>query len=148
MENKSMSSHCRLNDEGLFNLLGGVFEEATGDRVVVTMNADGRHHQPFGLVHGGVYCCIVETAASTGAAIWSVEQGNYGIVGVSNTTDFLRPHRRGLMKAIATPIQRSRIQQLWEVVITRDTDGRELSRGKVRLQNLLDPALVQEERTH
>lgn len=124
--------------QGLFHLLGGEFEELTGDRVVVTMDADERHHQPFGLVHGGAYCVIVETAASVGAAMWAIERGHFGAVGVSNSTDFLRSHRTGPMTAVATPIHRGRTQQLWEVVITRDRDGKELSRGRVRLQNLLD----------
>ena len=127
---------------GLFDLLGGEFEEFSEDRVVAVMDPDRRHHQPYGLVHGGVYCVIVESVASVGASIWALGRGHAGAVGVSNSTDFLRSHREGPMRSVGTPLHRGRTQQLWEVVITRESDGKELARGKVRLQNLLDPAVI------
>ena len=129
-------------DAGLFHLLGGELDELTSSRVVVTMPADDRHHQPFGLVHGGIYCVIVETAASVGASLYAVEQGHMAAVGVSNSTDFLRSHREGLMRAVATPIHQGRTQQLWTVSVTRDEDGKELASGRVRLQNLIDPKVI------
>ena len=33
-------------------------------------------HQPYGIVHGGVHCSLVESAASIGAALWFGERGN------------------------------------------------------------------------
>jgi acyl-coenzyme A thioesterase PaaI-like protein len=29
--------------------------------------ADERHHQPWGIVHGGLYATVIETFATTGA---------------------------------------------------------------------------------
>ena len=55
------------------------------------------HHQPFGITHGGVYCVAVETAASVGAGYWYGERGQ--VVGVSNSTEFLRPVRDGELTA-------------------------------------------------
>lgn len=123
-------------DTGLFHLLGGGIEEMSSARVVLTMPADERHLQPFGLVHGGVYCALVETAASFGASVYAMEHGHFAAVGVSNTTDFLRSHRGGLMRAEATPIHQGRTQQLWNVSVTRAGDGKELATGRVRLQNI------------
>jgi 1,4-dihydroxy-2-naphthoyl-CoA hydrolase len=127
---------------GLFGDLGAEYEEISADRVVGVLDIETRHHQPYGLVHGGVYCALVETTASTGAALWAFGRGYLGAVGVSNTTDFLRSHRTGRIRAVATPIRRGRLQQLWEVAVTRDSDGAELARGKVRMQNLVDPEVI------
>ena len=118
---------------GLVALLGLKFDEVSGDRVVIRWQVRPELHQPFGIQHGGVYCSVVETAASVGGSIWLGDKGQ--VVGVSNQTDFLRAVRDGELTAIGTPVHRGRSQQLWQVEIT-DADGRLVSRGQVRLQNL------------
>lgn len=118
---------------GLVALLGLKFDEVSGDRVVIRWQVRPELHQPFGIQHGGVYCSVVETAASVGGSIWLGDRGQ--VVGVSNQTDFLRAVRDGELTAVGTPVHRGRSQQLWQVEIT-DADGRLVSRGQVRLQNL------------
>jgi acyl-coenzyme A thioesterase PaaI-like protein len=59
-----------------------------------------------------------------------------GCVGVSNQTDFLRSTRDGVLLGSATPIHRGRTQQLWQVTVTRQEDGKLVARGQVRLQNI------------
>jgi 1,4-dihydroxy-2-naphthoyl-CoA hydrolase len=122
---------------GLVGLLGLEFTELTADRVVIEWQTRPEHHQPFGIVHGGVYCSVVETAASIGGQAWLGERGQ--VVGVSNQTDFLRAVREGRLIAVASPVHRGRLQQLWVVEIT-DEAGRLVSRGQVRLQNIDDSA--------
>ena len=94
------------------------------------------HQQPYGVVHGGVYCTLIETLASTGAALWAMEQGMAGAVGLSNKTDFLRATTEGVLLGKATPIHRGRTQQLWQVDVTREADGKLVAQGQVRLQNV------------
>ncbi len=118
--------------------LGLVLYEATADRVTARLDVAPRHTQPYGVVHGGVYCSIVESLASVGAATWAMEQGMVGVVGVHNSTDFLRSTREGELFGEACPVHRGRTQQLWEVVIQVDGTERVLARGQVRLQNLRD----------
>jgi len=113
--------------------LGLEFAEVTADRVVGSWEAGPKHHQPYGIVHGGVHCSVVETLASVGAATWLGDRGQ--VVGVNNNTDFYRAAREGTMTSTATPIHRGRMQQVW-VVETLDDDGRVIARGQVRLQNL------------
>jgi 1,4-dihydroxy-2-naphthoyl-CoA hydrolase len=115
--------------------LGVELLETTGDRVVATWTAGPRLHQPYGIVHGGAFCSVVETLASIGAAVWLGERGK--VVGVSNSTDFYRAIREGALTSTATPVHRGRSQQVW-VVETVDEDSRLVSRGQVRLQNLTD----------
>ncbi|TNH24611.1 PaaI family thioesterase [Micromonospora orduensis] len=118
---------------GFVALLGLKFEEATADRVVISWPVLPELHQPFGIQHGGVYCSVVETAASVGGSLWLGDRGT--VVGVSNQTDFLRAVRDGELTAVGTPVHRGRSQQLWQVEIT-DADERLVARGQVRLQNL------------
>lgn len=94
------------------------------------------HHQPYGVVHGGVYCTMIETLASTGAALWAIEQGMTGAVGLSNKTDFIRATTGGVLIGRAIPIHRGRTQQLWQVDLTREKDGKLAAHGEVRLQNV------------
>jgi 1,4-dihydroxy-2-naphthoyl-CoA hydrolase len=120
---------------GLDAHLGFEYPEVSGDRVVLTWTIGPEHHQPYGIVHGGVYCAAVESAASIAAAHWLGDRGT--VVGVANHTDFLRALTAGRVTATATPIHRGRSQQLWLVEIT-DDQARLVARGQVRLQNL-DP---------
>jgi uncharacterized protein (TIGR00369 family) len=115
------------------DLLGMRLIDASPDRAVVEWDVTPEQHQPYGILHGGVYCAAVETAASWGAALWYGERGK--VVGVSNTTDFLRSVRGGRLTATATPVHRGRSQQLWQVDVT-DSATRLVARGQVRLQNL------------
>ena len=118
---------------GFFALLGLRFGEASGDRVTVHWQVRPELLQPYGIQHGGVYCSVVETAASVGGGLWLGERGQ--VVGVSNQTDFLRAVGEGELTAVGTPVHRGRSQQLWQVEIT-DATGRLVARGQVRLQNL------------
>jgi 1,4-dihydroxy-2-naphthoyl-CoA hydrolase len=111
------------------------FDERSPTRVVGSVAADERHHQPWGLVHGGLYTAVVETFATTGA-FEAVKDRGQQAVGVSNTTDFLRPHVRGRLDVIATAIHQGRTQRLWQVEIRRPDDDKLVARGQVRLQNI------------
>lgn len=109
--------------------------EADGDKVVLSCRIRPELHQPYGILHGGVYCSLVESAASYGAALWFGDKGN--VVGVSNLTNFIRASREGTLTATATPLQRGRTQQLWQVEIV-DDEGRLAAHGQVRLANIPD----------
>ncbi|HEU5267057.1 MAG TPA: PaaI family thioesterase [Jatrophihabitans sp.] len=118
---------------GLNAALGFQLDEAGPDRVVMSFAIGPQHLQPYGIVHGGVYCALVEASASIGAAAWFGDRGK--VVGVANHTNFLRSTGGGRVVATATPIHRGRSQQLWLVEVADDA-GRPLARGELRLQNL------------
>jgi 1,4-dihydroxy-2-naphthoyl-CoA hydrolase len=109
--------------------------EATGARVTGTVNLGPDQHTPWGVVHGGVYCTVVESAASIGASAAVQDRGQFA-VGVNNNTDFVRPMTAGVLEVVAEPIQQGRTLQLWQVVLTRADDGKLVARGQVRLQNV------------
>jgi len=111
------------------------FDERGPTRVTGSIAADERHHQPWGLIHGGLYTTAIESFATTGAFEAVKDQGMQA-VGVSNLTDFVRPHRGGRLDVVATPIHQGRTQQLWQVEIRRPEDQKLVARGQVRLQNV------------
>ena len=104
----------------------------TPERVEARLDADERHQQPYGILHGGVYCSIVEAVASHGAGQAALAAGQRGVVGVSNQTDFLRSHSRGQLDIVGTPVYTGRSVQLWAVDITRASDGKRVASGRVR----------------
>jgi 1,4-dihydroxy-2-naphthoyl-CoA hydrolase len=110
-------------------------EEIGGEEVRGWIDLDEQHHTPWGVVHGGVYAAAVESAASLGASA-AVKDREQFAVGVNNNTDFLRPVTKGRVDVVAEPIMQGKGQQLWQVVITRAEDGKEVARGQVRLQNV------------
>jgi uncharacterized protein (TIGR00369 family) len=107
--------------------------EVAPDRVVATWTAAEKHHQPYGIVHGGVHASVVETLGSVGSAAWFGDRGK--VVGVNNSTDFYRAVSEGDLTSVATPIHQGRTQQVW-VIETRDADDRLVARGQLRVQNL------------
>jgi 1,4-dihydroxy-2-naphthoyl-CoA hydrolase len=124
-----------MADHEFMRLLEIEFHEQGPTRVSGSIAADERHHQPWGLVHGGLYTTAIESFATVGAYEAVKDEGQMA-VGVSNVTDFLRPHHSGRLNVVATPIQQGRSQQLWQVEIRRPEDQKLVARGQVRLQNI------------
>ena len=125
---------------GWDSALGIRIEEMTPTRVVGYVDIDERHQQAYGIVHGGVWASIVETVGSHGAAAAAHQiTGSMAVVGVANSTDFLRPFRSGRVKATGTPILAGRTQQIWLIEIERADDGKVVARGQLRVQNLPAP---------
>jgi 1,4-dihydroxy-2-naphthoyl-CoA hydrolase len=119
------------------NEIGLVFTELTPDGARAHLEVQPKLLQPMGIVHGGVYCSMIESMASVAAYTWLNANGSGAVVGVNNNTDFLRAIGSGAVYGTATPVHRGRRQQLWLVTIT-DSDDRVVARGQVRLQNLED----------
>ena len=118
--------------------LGLVFTEISPDRTRAQLDVVPKLLQPMGIVHGGVYCSMVESLASVAAYTWLAANGGGSVVGVNNNTDFLRAISSGTVYGATTPVHRGRRQQLWIVTIS-DSDDRLVARGQVRLQNLETP---------
>jgi len=117
--------------------LGIRFTEVTTDRIRAEVDLDAAiHHQPWGSVHGGLYCTLVETLSTLGTALAAVPEGK-APAGLENHTSFVRMVSSGRIFAEATPLQKGRRLHLWQVRIT-DADGRLLAHGTCRLM-LVEP---------
>ena len=113
------------------------FERIDGDGIDASWTAGAESHQPYGIVHGGVHCMVVEGLCSMAAALWLAQdgRGDGRVVGVNNSTDFYRAVSEGRLTSVCRPVHRGRSQQVWTVE-TCDADGKLVARGQVRLQNL------------
>ena len=69
---------------------GLVTDEVTATSVRAHADLDENHHTPWGVVHGGVYATMVESAGSIGASHAVAERGEFA-VGAHNA----RPRRHG-----------------------------------------------------
>ncbi len=121
--------------KGFDSEIGLRYIEVTPDGGSAELEIHDKLLQPWGIMHGGVYCSIVESLASVSGHVWLSENGGGTVVGVNNNTDFLRAISSGTLTAVSTPIHRGRRQQLWLITIT-DGKDRVVARGQVRLQNI------------
>lgn len=126
---------ARFKDlDGFNNHMGFQWVSATPTEVVMEWTVEKHHLQPFGIVHGGVHCGVVESVCSVGAGLAARERGQEGgVVGLENHTSFLRAVREGTkLRARATPLTRGRTTQVWQAEI-RDEAGQLVATGSVRL---------------
>jgi len=137
-ERDALASKYGLTD-GWMTAMGLEITRLSADEVVLEWTVDGRHLQPFGLVHGGVHCGVVETACSIGAGLRAASTGQ-AVVGVENHTSFLRAVKSGRLRATARPLQAGRRAQLWQADIV-DEGGKLVATGRVRLMSV-DPSGV------
>ena len=115
------------------------FEYDGEERARMRMLISDAVRQPFGIVHGGLYCAMAESVASVSGFLWLGETGIGGTaVGVNNSTDFLKSVREGTIVARSVPVHRGKRQQLWQVDMSLP-DGTLLAQGRVRLQNVPIP---------
>ena len=122
--------------DGWVREMGITILSATPDEVTCELEVTPKHHQGYGIVHGGVHCGVVETLASIGAAIVAHPRGQR-VVGLENSTSFIRAVRSGRLRGVARPVTRGRASQVWEAWI-RDEEGRLVAQGRVRLLCLSD----------
>lgn len=110
--------------------LGITIVEAEAGRVVGTMPVDG-NTQPFGLLHGGASCVLVESLGSIGAALHA--QPDRMSVGTDINATHHRAVRSGVVTGVATPLHLGRTIACYEVVIT-DEQGRRVCTARITCQ--------------
>ncbi len=116
---------------GWVKAMGLVIVKASVDEVIGEWEVGEVHQQTYGIVHGGVHCGVIETLASVGAALVAMPRGQR-VVGLENTTSFIRAVRSGKLRGTARPLTRGRTTQVWEATI-RDADDKLIAEGRVRL---------------
>lgn len=105
---------------GVADLLGIEIDAASPDRVTATMQVTPDHHQPFGLLHGGVSVVLAESAASVGGHL--AAPAGKSAVGMEVNANHVRPVREGQLTATATPLHTGRSTQVWSVEIRDAAD--------------------------
>jgi 1,4-dihydroxy-2-naphthoyl-CoA hydrolase len=126
---------------GGYNAAMGLrFVDASADGVTAEIEVGEQHLQPYGLVHGGVYAGLVETLCSV-AAMLSVTSEGKSVVGLENTTSFIRAVRSGKLRARATPLHRGQHTHVWRCEVQDERD-RLVAAGRLRLMVLDQGAVI------
>jgi 1,4-dihydroxy-2-naphthoyl-CoA hydrolase len=86
-------------------------------RMVATMPVEG-NQQPFGLLHGGATCSLVETIGSW-AAMLNAGPGRKA-VGVELNASYLRAATKGTVTAVCTPARTGRTLSTFLIEVTDD----------------------------
>ena len=111
--------------------LGITIDEWGKERVIGTMPVAG-NTQPDGILHGGATCSLIETLASAGAAAvagWPERL----VMGLQQSTNFIRAARDGNVRGVATPVHKGRTTQVWQVEVTHVESGKLTASGRVTL---------------
>ena len=136
MKEEELVERVKREPGGWVQEMGIRILTASADEVTCEWDVTTKHHQGYGIVHGGVHSGVIETLASIGAALVAHPRGQR-VVGLENNTSFIRAVRSGRLHAVARPVTRGRLSQVWETWI-RDEDERLVAQGRVRLL-CLDP---------
>ena len=97
------------------------------DRLVATMPVEG-NQQPFGLLHGGATCSLMETIGSWAAQIGAGPDRK--AVGIELNASYVRSPRSGVVTAVCTPVRRGRTLATFLIEVTGD-DGRTTATGRL-----------------
>lgn len=114
--------------------LGIRITDYTPDHLVATMPVAG-NEQPFGLLHGGATCALVETVGSV-AAVLNAGPGRKA-VGVELNASYLRPATSGTVTAVARPVRVGRTLSTFLVEVTDDA-GRTTATARLTCMTLTD----------
>ena len=102
-------------------LIGFVLKEIEPGRAVFQMEADERHHNPMGTLHGGVYCDLADAAMGYAYAATLTEGESFTTVELK--INFLRAVRKATLTAEAKVVKAGSTLGYVECEVT-DEQGR------------------------
>ena len=104
---------------GLDELLDVEFKTVSSTEVFAECSISSKHLQPYGLVHGGLYCSLGESLCSIGGFLQALPMKQF-IVGRENRTRFHMGARKGATLHIKAKPAQSEIKEhlLWRFEIT------------------------------
>lgn len=97
---------------------------------VVETEVSERLFQHSGIVHGGIYALMAESAASTAAA-FAVDVGSFRVAGQELSASHLRPVTGGSLRAEARLIHRGKSSLVYLVDV--DNDGKLVSTCRITI---------------
>ena len=103
------------------SLLGFTLREVGPGRAVIDFEADARHANPMGTLHGGVLCDIAD--AAMGMAYASTLSENETFTTIELKINFVRPFWTGKLVATARVVKGGRTVGLLECDVTDAEDG-------------------------
>jgi len=97
------------------------------ERLVATMPVEG-NEQPYGLLHGGATCALMETIGSWAAALSAGPEKQ--VVGIELNASYLRSATSGVVTAVCTPVRRGRTLMTYLIEVS-DENGTPTASGRL-----------------
>ncbi len=113
------------NQGTLATLLKITFTKVEPDAVTAQMTISKEVLQPYGIVHGGAYCVLAETVAST-AANYCIDASQFYCVGIDLNINYVHAMQRGIAIAVAKPFHLGKSTQVWGIDI-HDVSAKRIS---------------------
>ena len=107
--------------------MGVKIVEASAERLVATMPVEG-NEQPYGLLHGGATCALMETIGSWAAALSAGPEKQ--VVGIELNASYLRSATSGVVTAVCTPVRRGRTLMTFLIEVS-DDHGKPTASGRL-----------------
>jgi 1,4-dihydroxy-2-naphthoyl-CoA hydrolase len=102
------------------------------DRMVATMPVAG-NEQPYGLLHGGATCALVETVGSWAAALAAGPERQ--VVGIELNASYIRAATSGIVTAVCTPVRQGRTLATFLIEVS-DDQGRPTASARLTCMTL------------
>lgn len=110
----------QANPHTVFKPLGVRVVSYEPDAFQVAIDVDERHFQHLGIVHGGIYVLLAESAASMAAAR-SVDMTKHSVAGVDINATHLKAKRSGTVTATARPLHRGRTTHVYGIELVDES---------------------------
>lgn len=99
------------------------------DYLKMSMPVTEKTKQPYGYIHGGANCALIETIGSIGSAL-VIDISRQYCVGIEINANHIRSITHGLVIATAKPLHLGRTTHVWEVRIHTE-DGKLSCAGRL-----------------
>ncbi|MHB8625278.1 MAG: PaaI family thioesterase [Aggregatilineales bacterium] len=116
-------------------LIGFHVTQAKNGQATVEFEADERHANPMGTLHGGILCDIADMAM--GAALFSIFQSGETFTTLEMKINFLKPFWSGKLQAIGKVVKAGRTISLVECDVI-DSEQKLVARASSTCMTLRD----------
>jgi uncharacterized protein (TIGR00369 family) len=119
-----MSAAQQFQDAGVGKLpgvLGLEIMEATPEHFAGRFTIAEKHMAPNGFLHAASVFALADTLCGY-ATVANMPAGGAGFTTIESKSNFLGTARDGGVTAIATPVHRGRTTQVWDAIVTRESD--------------------------
>ncbi len=107
-----MATRLSLTEPPVAKLIGFHVTQAENGQATVEFEAEERHANPMGTLHGGILCDIADMAM--GAALFSILQPSETFTTLEMKINFLRPIWKAKLQAIGKVVKAGRTISLVE----------------------------------
>lgn len=111
------------------SFLGLKFTEVGEDFLRMSMPVNEKTVQPYGYIHGGANCVLIETVGSIASAL-VIDISKEYCVGIEINANHLRSVTKGIVVGTAKPLHLGRTTHVWEVKI-HDEENRLSCAGRI-----------------